>query len=83
MNVFQHIVKYGDDEYFVPMEGGNSTDIPIGTEARIKVYARRVERGLEINHPGDLVADIKMETPIVMSLVEHGRRIENVSRKTG
>ena len=49
MNVFEHLMRYGDCENYVPFgECEEPCDAQPGSPVRVDTYAKRVELGLEI-----------------------------------
>jgi hypothetical protein len=54
-NVFEAILKYGHDEDFVPRRGHDfePTSAPAGSEDKIEILRRRVERGQPLWHGED------------------------------
>lgn len=54
-NVFEAILKYGHDEDFAPAKSDefSPTDAPAGSQDKIDVLRRRVERGMPLWHDED------------------------------
>ena len=54
-NVFEAIPKYGHDEDFAPQEKSDfaATDAPAGSDEKIEILRRRVERGMPLWHSSD------------------------------
>lgn len=54
-NVFESIIEFGHDEAFEPDWNNEfpSTDAPAGSEEKIEILARRLERGVPLWHPED------------------------------
>ena len=54
-NVFEAILKYGHDEDFAPQEKSDfaATDAPAGSDEKIEILRRRVERGMPLWHSSD------------------------------
>ncbi len=55
MNVFEAILKYGNDEDFSTVEGKEftATEAPAGSDEKIGVLAERVRRGEPLWHDSD------------------------------
>ncbi len=54
-NVFEAILKYGHDEDFAPEASTEfeATDAPAGSDEKIEILRRRVERGMPLWHGSD------------------------------
>lgn len=54
-NVFDEILEFGHDEYFVPQVNNEfvATDAPAGSTEKIEALARRVRMGQPLWHPDD------------------------------